>query len=157
MTDTPEAATPRTGLRARRRMMSRSWIIMSSTTPTSMDRNVSGLIRTTSINRGDIALFPSLSPLIARTAGLKRSICPTCSGASWAAANSTMRRASAESRARGFSIRQAMPRVRNRPAASAWVVVGVAMVTARAVDARSSIETATVPYSSATAAATSAS
>jgi hypothetical protein len=75
MTDTPVASTLATGLLARFSTMSMSWIMTSSTTPTSIDRNVSGLTRVTSMNRGRTS-----SRDIARTTGLNRSMCPTCTG-----------------------------------------------------------------------------
>ena len=52
ITLTPTASICATGEPASFRTMSMSWIIMSSTTPTSMLRNVSGLMRMTSMKRG---------------------------------------------------------------------------------------------------------
>src|SRR2546423_937380 len=73
ITLTPTASIRATVDRASFSTMSMSWIIMSSTTPTSMLRKVNGLIRMTSMNRGSTA-----SLLIERIAGLNRSMCPTC-------------------------------------------------------------------------------
>ena len=83
---------------------------MSSTTPTSMLRNVSGLMRVTSMKRGSIC-----SRRIARMAGLKRSMWPDLhDGAVLAGAVHDLPCASATSLASGFSIRHAMPAAQER-------------------------------------------
>jgi hypothetical protein len=72
-TGSPTARTSRTGSPTSFSTMSRSWIIRSKTTSTSSDRGVNTLSRCTSKNIGRFS-----SPRTARTAGLNRSRCPTC-------------------------------------------------------------------------------
>src|SRR5579883_1224098 len=69
----PTARTSRTGELTKDRTMSRSWIMRSKTTSTSRARGVKTLRRWTSKNMGWVS-----RGTVARTAGLKRSRCPTC-------------------------------------------------------------------------------
>jgi hypothetical protein len=105
--------------------MSMSWIIMSSTTPTSTLRNVRGLMRVTSMNR---ASMPRRD--MARMAGLNRSMCPTCVVTPVRRAVSAIRVAVATSFASGFSTRHATPAWRQATATDSWWLVGTATVTA---------------------------
>jgi hypothetical protein len=59
------------------RTTSRSWIIMSMTTPTSTERKVMGLTRWTSMKRGMMGSPSGTAFCMARMTGLKRSMWPT--------------------------------------------------------------------------------
>ena len=106
----PTARTSLTGDLANASTMSRSWIIRSSTTSTSSERGVNTLSRCTSKNMGCVS-----SGTVARTAGLKRSRCPTCAIRLCVAASATSSSASASVAASGFSISTSTPAFINSP------------------------------------------
>ena len=87
---------------------------MSSTTPTSVLRNVIGLIRTISINLG----FKFSIEATARITGSYLTTCPTCNTAPPSAAASAIAAASSAVGASGFSIKQATPRASSGSATS---------------------------------------
>ncbi len=106
----PTARTSLTGDFAKASTMSRSWIIRSSTTSTSSERGVNTLSRCTSKNIGCVS-----NGTVARTAGLKRSRCPTCAIRLCVAASATNSSASASVAASGFSISTSTPAFINSP------------------------------------------
>lgn len=109
---------------------SRSWIIMSSTTPMSTERNDIGLTRCISMKRGMIGRPRSCARLRARMTGLNLSMCPTMRHAPAFSAVSRSASACCASSASGFSMRQATPALRSGSAVWWCIEVGTAMETA---------------------------
>ena len=128
-----------------------SWIMTSSTTPMSAERNVNGLMRWASTNFGTMP-----NRRMASTAGLNRSVCPTCTLAPVSRARARSSSPAAEVSAMGFSISTGLPAATNGLAASTWALVGTAMMAASARStASSALVRATVSYWRATSFATS--
>ena len=120
-TGTPTASTERSGDCTMERITSRSWIIRSSTTSTSVPRSVKGASRWHSMKRGWVT-----SPSSASTAGLKRSRWPTWNTRSPRTANSTSAFASSTVVVTGFSTSTSTPAARRSRATSKWCWVGTA-------------------------------
>jgi len=124
-TGTPTASREATGDPTRARMMSRSWIMMSRITSTSVPRALKGLMRCASMNMGSTML--SLS---SRSAGLNRSRWPIWRVVPPFCAASMMSAASPVVPAMGFSRRTATPAPSRGTATSAWTDVGTATLAA---------------------------
>ena len=131
-TGTPTACTSFTALPTRWRMISRSWIIRSSTTLTSVPRGCRpsrgggyGASRCASMNRGAAACC-SRNP----STGLKRSTWPTCRIALCCRAAATRSCASSVVAAIGFSTSRCSPRASNPPATRWCRSVGTTMLAA---------------------------
>ena len=152
-TGTPTASMERTDEVVMLRIRSRSWIIRSSTTSTSVPRSVKGARRWHSMKRGR-ATMPSRT----RMAGLKRSRCPTCSTRPRRAASSTSAFPSASVVVSGFSTSTSIPASSRSRDTAWWCWVGTATLaqSMRPMSARWSVS-ASAPSVAATSRARAAS
>jgi hypothetical protein len=120
-TGVPTAWNESRGLSTRPSTRSMSWIIRSSTTPTSVPRGPNGASRSDSRKRGS-----SRCGRAPRTAGLYRSTWPTAILSPRRSARSTRSSASSRVPATGFSTRTWQPASRAARATGWWSEVGTA-------------------------------